>query len=104
VGEGFSVNAGKLAAGSQDLAGLQSWCAELREGSAGALQGMSGSAGHAGLASALAGAEGRGAKAFVEMAAAYRHVIDGLAASAANYAATERDQTGQARALFGPLR
>ncbi len=104
MGQGFSVNAAKLGAGSEDVAGLQGSCESITGDAVDALAGMAGSAGHAGLASALTGAAGQGFKAFVEMAVAYRHVSDSLTASAETYAGTERAIAAQAGAIFEGLR
>jgi len=104
VAQGFSVNANKLGAGSQDVAGLQGRCEIITGNAVDALAGMAGSAGHAGLASALTGAAGQGFKAFVEMAVAYRHVSDSLTASAEAYAGTERAIAARAGAILGGFR
>jgi hypothetical protein len=100
VGQGLSVDAGKLAKGSQDVAGLQERCDVIARGAVTALEGMAGSAGHAGLASALARAAGHGARTFEQMGAAYRHVSDSLAASAANYTATEQALAARTRTIL----
>jgi hypothetical protein len=100
VGQGFSVDASKLAAGSQDLAVLQGRCEDVARDAITALEGMAGSAGHAGLSSALAGAAGNGAKKFEQISAAFGHVGYGLSASAASYTATERGLTARAKGIL----
>jgi hypothetical protein len=103
VGQGFSVSAGKLRAGSQDVGALLDRCLLIAEDSVDALAGMADSAGHPGLASALSGAVGQGARTFWAMGTACRHVSASLAASADNYADTEQAVAARARALLGEL-
>jgi hypothetical protein len=100
VGQGFSVDASRLAAGSQDLAVLQGRCEDVARDAITALEGMAGSAGHAGLSSELAGAAGNGAKKFEQISAAFGHVGDALSASAAKYKATERGLTARAKGIL----
>jgi hypothetical protein len=64
VGQGFSVSPSKLQAGSQEVSRLQERNLIIAEDVIGALGGMTGSAGHAGLVSALSGAEGQGVRTF----------------------------------------
>jgi len=104
VGQGFSVNAAKLRAGSEDVNGLQSRCDLIAGDAADTLAGLLGSAGHAGLASALNGAAGQGAKTFFAMGAAYGHVSASLTGSAANYSGTDRAIAAKAGGLFKDLR
>jgi hypothetical protein len=104
VGQGFSVNAAKLREGSQEVGSLQGRCEVIAGDAVDALAGMAGSAGHPALASALSGAAGQGAKAFLAMRAAYGHVSSGLSASATNYAKTDQGIAGQAGLIFRGLR
>jgi hypothetical protein len=90
MGQGFSVSASQLQAGSQDVAGVQEIWDGLASNAVDALASMAGSAGDAGLASALTGAAGRGTKAFTGLSAAYGHVCTSLNSNAANY--TKSDQ------------
>jgi hypothetical protein len=103
VGQGFSVSASKLIAGSTDVTGLQGRCESIAGDAVNALAGMAGSAAHAGLASALTGAVGQGFRAFVEMGVAYRHVSDSLTASAETYADTERNLVARTGAMLRGL-
>jgi hypothetical protein len=104
VGQGFSVNAAELQAGSGQVSGLQSRCEVIAGDATDALTGLADSAGHAGLASALVGAAGQGAKSFLVMGAAYGHVSSGLSASATNYTKTDQAIAGQAGLIFRGLR
>lgn len=104
MGQGFSVNAAKLRAGSEDINGLQSRSELIAGDAANTLAGLAGSAGHAGLASALTGAAGQGARTFFAMGAAYGHVSASLTASAANYSGTDRAAAAKAGAIFRGLR
>ncbi len=104
MGQGFSVNASELSAGSQDVTGLQGRCQSIAGDTVDALAGMAGSAGHAGLASALTGAAGQGFRSFVEMGLVYGHVSDSLTASAETYATTERALAARAGAILGEFR
>jgi hypothetical protein len=101
VGQGFSVSASNLQAGSQEVGGLYQRCLIIAEDAVGALAGMMGSAGHAGLVSALGGAEGQGTRTFLALGAAYQHASAGLAASAETYAGTERGIAAQFGTIFG---
>jgi hypothetical protein len=91
VGQGFSVNARRLAEGSQDITGLLGHCEAIATDAAQAITGMDGAAGHAGLASALSGAAEQGTKAFLDLGTAYQHVASGLTATASTYAQSEQD-------------
>ena len=104
VGQGFSVNAAKLQAGSGQVSGLQDRCEVIAGDATDTLTGMAGSAGHAGLASALSDAAGRGIKVFLVLGAAYGHVSSGLSASATNYTKTDQGITGQVGLIFRGLR
>jgi hypothetical protein len=104
VGQGFSVNAAKLQESSGQVSGLQVRCEVIAGDAADTLTDMAGSAGHAGLASALSGAAGQGIKAFLVLGAAYGHVSSSLSASATNYAKTDQGITGQVGLLFRGLR
>lgn len=98
MGQGFSVNVGRLAAGSQDVTDLERRCQVVTGDAVGALVSMAGSTGHPGLDSALTVAVDQGAKAFFSMAAVYQHVSVGLTASAGTYTATEQIIAKAARA------
>src|ERR1700733_3153915 len=102
--QGFSVNAAKLQESSGQVSGLQVRCEVIAGDAADTLTDMAGSAGHAGLASALSGAAGQGIKAFLVLGAAYGHVSSSLSASATNYAKTDQGITGQVGLLFRGLR
>ena len=91
MGQGFSVNARRLAEGSQDITGLLGHCEAIATDAAQAITGMDGAAGHAGLASALSGAAEQGTKAFLDLGTAYQHVASGLTATANTYAQSEQD-------------
>ena len=91
MGQGFSVNARKLAEGSQDITGLLDRCEAIAADAVQAIVGMGGAAGHAGLALALSGAAEQGTKAFLDLGTAYRHVASGLTTTASTYAQTEQD-------------
>jgi hypothetical protein len=91
VGQGFSVNARRLAEGSQDITALLSRCEAIAADAVQAITGMGGAAGHAGLASALIGAAEQGTKAFLDLGTAYRHVASGLTTTASTYTQTEQD-------------
>jgi hypothetical protein len=104
VGQGFTVNAAKLQAGSQKVASLQSRCQVIAGDTADTLTSLAGSAGHAELATALAEAAGQGMRMFFAMGAAYEHVTSSLTASAANYSDTEQAIAAKADSIFGWLR
>ena len=91
MGQGFSVNAAKLADGSQDITGLLDRCEAIAADAVQAIAAMGGTAGHGGLASALSGAADQGTKTFLDLGAAYRHVAGGLTAAAGTYTQTEQD-------------
>jgi hypothetical protein len=103
VGQGFSVNAAKLQAGSQQIGRLQDRCQLIAGDTADTLAGLAGSAGHAGLAAALTGAAGQGTRTFSATGAAFGHVSSGLAASAATYSKAERANAAAAGSIFGRL-
>jgi hypothetical protein len=91
VGQGFTVNAGALSAGGQQVAGLVPSVESIASDVVQAITGMAGSAsGHAGLASALMSAADSSTKTFLDLGAAYRHVSDSLAATASNYDRAEK--------------
>jgi hypothetical protein len=91
VGEGFTVSAGALSAGREQVAGLVSCVESIASDVARAISGMAGSAsGHAGLASALTSAAEGSTKTFGDIGAVYRYVGDGLAATAMAYDRAEQ--------------
>lgn len=91
MGQGFTVNAGALSAGGQQVAGLVSRVESVASDVVQAITGMAGSAsGHAGLASALMSAADSNTKAFAGLGAVYRYVGEGLAATASGYARAEQ--------------
>lgn len=104
VGQGFSVNADKLQAGSQEISDLLERSLIIAADAVDALAGMAGSAGHADLVSALGHAEGQGARTFRALSAVYQHAGAGVAASAKTYADTERGIAAQAGTIFGKPR
>jgi hypothetical protein len=104
VGQGFSVRPGQLLAGSQNVAALQGRCQLIADYVVETLTAMAGSAGHAGLASALTGAAGRGDRAFTGMCAAYGHASNGLAASGQNYAGADQAAAGAVDGVWPFLR
>jgi hypothetical protein len=104
VGQGFSVDAAKLQAGSREVGDLQGRCEVIAGDAADTLTGMAGSAGHAELASALSGAAGQGIRTFFTMGASYGHVSSGLAASAENYTNTDQAIAARAGLIFRGLR
>ena len=91
VGQGFSVNARRLAEGSQDITGLLGRCEAIAADAMHAINGMGGAAGHAELAAALSGAAEQGTKAFLDLGTAFRHVSSGLTTTASTYTQTEQD-------------
>jgi hypothetical protein len=103
VGQGFSVNAAKLQAGSAQVSDLQGRCEVIAGDATDTLAAMAGSAGHPSLAAALTGAAGQGMVTFWGIGSAYQHVTDGLAASAETYSSTERDLAAKAGTLFRKL-
>jgi tetrahydromethanopterin S-methyltransferase subunit H len=96
VGQGFSVRASKLQAGSQDVAELQGIWQVLADNAVTAMGAMAGAAGHAGLTSALSEAAGKGNKSFTGLWAAYGHVSSSLTSCAVTY--TKADQAAAAAA------
>jgi hypothetical protein len=104
VGQGFSVNAAKLQAGSGQISGLQDRCEVIAGDVGDALTSMTDLAGYASLASALAGAAGQGAKSFWAMGAAYGHVSSSLSVSATNYSKADQGVAGQAGLILRGLR
>lgn len=101
MGQGFSVAASKLAAGSEDITALLGRCEAIASDAVTALGAMAGAAGHAGLSSALTGAGDQGAKTFLDASAAYQHVSGNLSASATTYATTEQNLTEAIGAIGG---
>jgi hypothetical protein len=91
VGQGFTVNAGALSAGGQQVAGLVSSVESVASDVVQALTGMAGSAsGHAGLASALMSTADSSTRTFHGLGAAYRYVGESLAATASAYDRAEQ--------------
>jgi hypothetical protein len=91
VGQGFTVSAGALSAGGQQVVGLVSSVESTASDVVQAITGMAGSAsGHAGLASALTSAAESSTKAFLDLGAAYQHVGKSLAATASIYDRAEQ--------------
>jgi hypothetical protein len=91
VGQGFTVNAGALSAGGQQVAGLVSSLESTASDAVQAITGMAGSAsGHAGLVSALMSAAESSTKTFLDLGAAYRHVGESLAATGSAYDRAEQ--------------
>jgi hypothetical protein len=101
VGQGFSVSAGKLRAGSQDVSALLDRCLLVAQDAVESLAGMAGSAGHPALAAALDGAAGQGARTFWAMGTAYQHISAGLTTSAETYSRADQAIAGQAAGIFG---
>jgi hypothetical protein len=99
VGEGFSVKPRGLEAGSQVVADLQSRCQLIAEHVVRTLAAMAGSAGHAGLVSALTAAAAKGDRAYTGMWAAYGHTSHGLAGSARAYATSDQAVAAKAGAI-----
>jgi len=100
VGQGFSVNARKLAAGSQDVTGLLGRCEAIAADAVQAIAAMGGAAGHAGLAAALGDAAEQGTKAFLDLGSAYQHVAGGLTSAAGTYAQTEQDLVNRSEEIL----
>jgi hypothetical protein len=103
VGQGFSVNAARLQAGSQEVDALLGRCGAIAGDAVDALSGMAGSAGHPGLASALTGAVAHGTRTFQAMGVVYRHVSTSLVTSAEAYASAERAIADRAGAILGEI-
>jgi hypothetical protein len=98
--QGFTVSAGRLAAGSQDIASLLSTCEKISSDAVTALSGMAGAAdGHPGLAGALTAATEQGTKTFLDIGAAYTYTGESLKATAASYANAERDSVQKIAAI-----
>jgi hypothetical protein len=91
LAQGFTVSAGSLTQGSQDIASLLSTCEKISSEAVAALSGMAGAVGQLGLAGALAAACDQGTKAFLDVGAAYAYTGESLKASAAAYGGAERD-------------
>ena len=100
MGQGFSVNARKLADGSQDVSGLLGRCEAIAADAVQAIVAMGGTAGHAGLAAALDGAAEQGTKAFLDLGNAYRHVASGLTTTASTYTQTEQDLVSRSEEIL----
>jgi hypothetical protein len=100
---GFTVSAGSLAAGSQDVASLLSTCEKISSDAITALTGMAGAAdGHPGLAGALIAAAEEGTKAFLGIGAAYAYTGKSLESTAAAYAHADLDSAQQIAAIRNP--
>lgn len=100
MGEGFSVNARKLAEGSQDVTGLLGRCEAIAADAVQAIAGMAGAADHAGLVAALSGAAEQGTKAFLDLGSAYQHVASGLTSTASTYVQTEQDLVNRSEEIL----
>jgi hypothetical protein len=87
---GLTVDPSGLQGGSKDVAQLQAQCQFIAEYLVATLRGMAGTAGHAGLTSALNGTAAKGNRGFSGAWAAYGKAGAGLAGSAATYSATEQ--------------
>jgi hypothetical protein len=103
VSQGFTVKPSGLDAGSQDMSGLQARCQLIAEYAMATLTAMAGSAGHAGLASALDGATGKSRRWYTGAWAAYGHASQGLATSSKTYASADQGVANQATAVGGWL-
>ena len=91
MGQGFTVNAGALSGGGQQVTGLVPSVESTASDVVQAITGMAGSAsGHAGLASALMSAAGSSTKTFLYLGVVYRYVGEGLAATASAYDGAEQ--------------
>jgi hypothetical protein len=97
MGQGFTVRNSVLQAKGEAATSLEEYCQAVARDAVGALNAMAGSAGHSGLASALAGAAVLGDEAFAGMLSAYLHVAEGLAASGRRYASAEEANTSLSR-------
>jgi len=100
VGQGFTVDAVKLQAGSREASSLLRQSAGVAADAVSALMGIAGSAGHPGLSSALAQAVSQGSTAFAGLALAYQHAGTSLATSAEVYLRAERGIAARASGLF----
>lgn len=91
MGQGFTVNAGALSAGGQQVAGLVSSAESIASDVVQAITGMAGSAsGHAGLASALTFAAESSTRTFHDLGVVYQYVGESLAAAAGAYDRAEQ--------------
>lgn len=91
MSQGFTVNAGALSAGGQQVAGLVSSVESIACDVVQAITGMAGSAsGHAGLASALMSTAESSTRTFHGFGAAYRYVGESLTATAGAYDRAEQ--------------
>ena len=104
MGQGFTVKAGALSAGGQQVAGLVSSVESTASDVVQAITGMAGSAsGHAGLASALTSAAECNTKIFLDLGAAYRRVGESLAVTASAYDRAERAVVASISRIGGSL-
>jgi hypothetical protein len=104
LSEGFTVSAGSLAAGSQDIASLLSICEKISSDAVAALSGMAGAAeGHPELAGALIAATEQGTKTFLNIGAAYAYTGENVKATAAAYASAEQDSAQKIAAIRNRL-
>ncbi len=101
MGNGFSVSAVKLRAGSHEVSELSDRCLLIAQDAVEALAGMAGASGHAGLASVLTSAAGQGARTLWAMGTAYQHVSTSLVTAAETYVSTERSIADRAASIFG---
>jgi hypothetical protein len=101
VGQEFSVSPGNLRAGSQDVSELLNRGLLIAQDAVEALAGMAGATGHVGLASALTGAAGQGARTFWVVGTAYQHVSASLITASETYSNAERSIAARAAAIFG---
>lgn len=91
MGQGFTVDAGALAAGGRQAAGLVSEVESTASDVVKAITGMAGSAsGHAGLASALTSAAESNTKTFLDLGGVYHYVGKSLEAAAITYDRVEQ--------------
>ncbi|HEX2821203.1 MAG TPA: hypothetical protein VHO07_13700 [Streptosporangiaceae bacterium] len=104
MGQEFSVNARKLAEGSQDIGELLGRCEVIASDAVQAIAAMEAAAGHAGLASSLSGAAEQGAKAFLDIGAAYQHVAGSLTAAAGTYTSVEQHLASRSEAILREMR
>jgi hypothetical protein len=108
MSQGFTVKTSGLDTGSQDMAGLQERCQLIAEYAMATLTAMAGSAGHAGLASALNGASGKSRRWYTGAWAAYGHASQSLSASSKTYSGADQGVANQVSSvgrdgLFGKL-
>lgn len=83
------------------MAGLQGYCQAIAEDAVAALSSMAGSAGHAGLTSALKEASAKSNQSYTGMWAAYGHASQGMAASAQHYASADNKNATAAKGVLG---